>query len=560
MREGKIRIIVQITVVVVFLSAFHTACGRREAEPPSSQEVWEGIEPLEGADDPITFRFFVRDPGTAPSKDNPVLEKITELTGITIEFEFLTGDLEQKMGIMIAGEDYPDAIFAEAGRLISAGALVPLEEYLPNYPDLYEHYSPHLKKITAPDGHIYILDIFSVWTDKSPIFEGTGAGFYIQKAVLAEAGYVIPHTLEEYFELINSYMEKYPEIDGNKTVGFEVLCDGWRDFCLRNAPQHLLGAGNDGDVYVDPVTYEASYYQVSDTAKAYYRKLNQEFHRGTIEAATFVESYEQYISKISTGAVLGFFDQEWDFDQAQEVLRAEGKYERTYVCVPITNEGVKDGYLDGRKDKVTGSNGIGITKSCKDPERLLAFLNWLMQPEVQDYLQWGVEGTDYLELEDGGRMLTEERREMNRNQEKRRDETGYVLWYYTPKRQGIYENGKPCGPQESEHEYRASLSEYDKEFLEAYGLQYPAQLLSEPVQRPLYYPVWAMLIEEGSPAKVAQYKMQNLCSRYYSHLVVCDPEEFEDLWEAFLQEFENADLQPYLDEVNERIREIMVTE
>lgn len=315
----KRRMALLLFMAALLLGIFAAAGNEKEPAQKNASDALLGVEPLAGAEEPVTFRFFVRDPGTAPSKDNPVLQKITELTGVTIEFEFLVGDLEQKVGLMIAGEDYPDAIFAEAGKLIDAGAFLALEDYLPDYPNLYAHYSPHMEKITAPDGHMYIMDLYSVWTKSSPIFDETSAGFYIQKAVLADAGYVVPRTLEEYFALIDAYREKYPQINGYQTIGFEILCDDWRSFGLRNAPQHLMGAGNDGDVYVDPETLTASWYQNTDTAKAYYRKLNEEYHKGTIEAECLVESYEQYISRIST-------------------------------------------------------------------ERLLAFLNWLMQPAVQDYL------------------------------------------------------------------------------------------------------------------------------------------------------------------------------
>ena len=41
-------------------------------------------------------------------------------------------------------------------------------------------------------------------------------------------------------------MAKYPEIDGIKTTGFEILADGWRNWALLNPVQNLLGAGNDG--------------------------------------------------------------------------------------------------------------------------------------------------------------------------------------------------------------------------------------------------------------------------------------------------------------------------
>lgn len=516
-----------------------------------------GLTPMPNAHEPITFRIFIRDPSAAPSKSNPVLKKITELTGVTIEYEFLVGDLAQKQGVMIASEDYPDAIFAEATKFIDAGAFIPLEDKLPNYPNLYALYSPYAADMTANDGHQYILELYNVTQNCAPTFDATGPGFFIQKAVLEDAGYTIPRTLDEYFTLIENYKNKYPEINGVKTIGFEILCDGWRDFCLRNPPQHLLGAGNDGDAYVDPNTFKASLYQISDTARNYYRKLNEVYHKGLIEAETFTQNYDQYISRLSSGAVLGFFDQGWNFIPAYNILKSEGKYNRTYVAVPIANPGIQDSYLDAPNGTIPGNNGIGITKKCKDPDRLLAFYDWLLQKEVQDYLQWGIEGRDYIKLDDGGKVFTTGRREIQNDEAKKRDLTGFVLWNYSPKRQGLYENGEPCGPSDSEDEYLMALSSYDRNFLQNYGIKYPAQLLSPPVKRPLYYPLWAMALEEGSTANVAVNKMVETCRKYYPRLILSAPDEFDSLWSEFVTEVQNGDPQPYLDEINRRIAKIM---
>ena len=156
---------------------------------------------------PITFTVFVRDQNLVPAKTNPVLKKITQLTGVTINFEFLVGDLNEKVGVMIAGEDYPDAIFCgdQNTKFIDAGAFIPLDTKIKNYPKLNAHYAPYLKYLAAKDGHIYNIDIYNVYTKPAPIFEDTGAGFFIQKAVIEENGYKIPHTVNEYFEMIEKY-------------------------------------------------------------------------------------------------------------------------------------------------------------------------------------------------------------------------------------------------------------------------------------------------------------------------------------------------------------------
>lgn len=226
-----------------------------ESGAEDSQGGQTGLVPMEDADDPITYTFFVRDPGQAPADDNPVIQKITELTGVTLKFEFLVGDLDQKLGTMIAGGDYPDVIFAgdAATKLMDAGAFIPLEEEIPKYPNLNAMYGDVLKYLTQADGHVYNMEIYGTFlndvTEVAPPFE-CAIGFYIQKAVLEEAGYPEIHTLDEYFQVIEDYMEKHPDIDGVKTSGFEILGDGWRNWALLNPAQNLLGAGNEGAIFV----------------------------------------------------------------------------------------------------------------------------------------------------------------------------------------------------------------------------------------------------------------------------------------------------------------------
>ena len=83
-------------------------------------------------------------------------------------------------------------------------------------------------------------------------------------------------------------------------------------------------------------------------------------------------------------------------------------------------------------------NGIGITTKCKNPERLLKFYDWLLQRDVQDYILWGVENEDWVRTESGGKAFTAERRAQWLDSARRRDETGYTLWNYSPAWQGLY--------------------------------------------------------------------------------------------------------------------------
>ena len=473
-----------------------------------------------------------------------------------MEFEFLVGDLEQKIGVMLAGGDYPDIIMGGGSRYVEGGAVIPLEDYLPNYPNLMQQYEKHMENMKSAygDGHLYYLEIYSVEQKDSPIFQNGGAGFWIQKDVLAEAGYPIPKTIDEYFQLIEDYQKKHPEINGVKTIGFEILTEGWRSFCLRNPAMHLMGNSNQGDVFVDYSTNVASYYQISDSAKTYYKKLNEMYHKGVIEAETLTQTYDQYIARMSTGAVLGMFDQRWNFANAENLIYADGNFENTYVSVPIADPGVESIYLDAKSGIVNGTGGVGITVSCKEPERVLAFYDWLIQREVQDYLNWGVEGVDHIVTADGDKYLTPERLAIAKDVALNRDKTAATLLNYSPKRQGLYEDGAPCTPADSTAQYFSELSEYDQNFLRAYGIEYQAELLNPPYKHPDYYPVWGFVIEDASPAAIAKAKLEDLGMKHYPQLILCNPSEYDAKWDAFLADWKAAGVQPYLDEVNRQIQ------
>ena len=80
------------------------------------------------AEEPITLTVFRGDPGDQPTEDNKIYQKIKDEFGVSFEFEFLAGDLDEKLGMMIAGEDYPDLFDGgkSAELLIQNGALINL--------------------------------------------------------------------------------------------------------------------------------------------------------------------------------------------------------------------------------------------------------------------------------------------------------------------------------------------------------------------------------------------------------------------------------------------------
>jgi putative aldouronate transport system substrate-binding protein len=568
MKNAKILVLLMVAVMALTALAGCGAPAGKENQPSTTaaapkEDPKPAEEPAEEKLEPITFSMFVAGPGEVPPEDNKIIKKIQEITGVTIDFEFLVGDMEQKVGIMIASGDYPDLIGAgqARGRFLNAGSFVALDDSLPNYPNLWKHYEPFMDRLrsVSEDGKTYILDIWSrqYWLNdgEDDFYEAdyNGPAFWIQKDVLAWDGYSYPKTPDQFFDLLERYYAAHPTIDGQPTLPFEVHSQDWRSFCLKNAPQHLIGGRNEGDVVVDPDTLEVEIYQNKDYAKDYYGKLNEAFKKGLINPETFTRNYDQYLSVISTGRVLAMFDQQWNFQDGEFVLINEGKINRTYVPLGISYSGELVSYNRVRNEGIIGGNGMGISTKCKDVERALKFMDTLLEEDVHRLLYWGIEGEDYY-VDNGRYRRTPEQKANFDNPDWRLANAGLVIGDQFPKLEGRYSNGNSTGAATQPEERLENQFPYDKEFYGKYGFYTKSDFLPV-MEHPGYPEVWSIFstMEEDNVAKPVFDQITDLQNRYLPGVIMSN--DFDAAWAEYANRYESIDYPALEAEVERQIQE-----
>jgi putative aldouronate transport system substrate-binding protein len=90
------------------------------------------------------------------------------------------------------------------------------------------------------------------------------------------------------------------------------------------------------------------------------------------------------------------------------------------------------------------------------------------------------------------------------------------------------------------------------------GVKYPAEMHSEPILRPDCFPVWSMSLEDGSAAAIANNKITDVTTKYYSRLILAeDDAAYDALWEEFLNEYHAIDLDSYKAEIDRQIAQRM---
>ncbi len=516
--------------------------------------------PMDGEGGVKEFTAFMAVPGENNLEDTRLKERIAQRTGAYAQVEFLAGQTpEEKIGTIIQTGEYPDFINGAdaSSMLIEAGALIPLEGYLEDYPALYQYLTPRQwESLRKEDGHIYYIPPFGVDQGHNTQTMLSGESFWIQKRVLEWAGFPKVKTLDEYFDLIVSYLEANPQSDGKENIGFEILCDDWRYFCLENPAMFLAGYPNEGCAIVDPKTQKAAVYDTIPEAKQYYRKLCQMYCRGVIDPETFTLSYSQYIERISAGNVLGFVDQYWQIMDAQNSLYANGREDRTYVPLAITaNEGIEGKYNCTEPNLNIGA-GLGISVDCEDVKGALQFLNDLLTPDIMRLRYWGEEGVDY-EVDGKGLFYrTQEQREHWANGDYiKQNRCDYT---YFPAYGGMSADGiNTVLPSEQPGEYYDKLSPYDKKILDAYGFQVWKEFLGEELEGSPWFPLYSCVADWPADSDYGQARaeMERVKRLWLPKVIMSSEEEFEENWADYMQDYqESVDVEAYLDKLNAEIK------
>lgn len=544
-----------------------SACGGTTTEQPAATEGNNGgttaAQTQAGSTETSTgtikeFTAFHAVPGNEINADNEIQQIIAEKIGAKCKDTWLTGQTaDEAVGVMIAGGEYPDFITGSTGtqQLIDSGDLVAIDEYWDNYPNIKNFWTEEQwNAIRSDDGHVYLIPQFgNTWLYDTDTIHNDEA-FWIQVRVLEWAGYPKITTLDEYFDVIERYIEANPTMeDGTPNIGYEILSDDWRYFCLENAPFFLDGYPNDGCAIVDRETHKAIDYNTTPTAKRYFQKLNEEYKKGIVDPETFTMKYDQYISKLSTGRVCGMVDQKWDFNDAETSIKSQGLDDCTYVPLGIViDKGIEEHYHSTAALDV--SNGISITKSCQDIEGAMKFMNDLLSPEILTLRNWGVEGTDYLVGDDGLYYRTDE---MRKNANDQSYINSHLCSYsYFPNYRGMDHDGvNAANPTYQPKEFYDGLAEPVKKCFDAYGVQTYVQFLNKSGENAAWYPLWSWSnnLTSDTPEGYAWANMADVKHEYLPKVVMAD--DFDAAWDEYMKQYESrCDVDTFLNAANEVIQ------
>ncbi len=499
---------------------------------------------------PITFTIYSTDATTDMPFTDPVAKEITKLTGVTLKFEHAVAGDTQAVPLMIASGQYPDLIYAkgDTGKLVDAGALVKLNSYIDkegNY--LKALYGNQIKKLdySTTDSSIYTVGTNGV---TNSIFQPDGT-MQIQMAALKDLGYPKINSLDEYEKAIKDYVAKYPTINGQKTIGLSLMASDWRWLIdVGNVAGMVAGIPNDGQFDVNDTTGKTTYKFEEPKVEQYFKWLNKMNAEGLLDPESFTQKEDTYKAKIASGRVVGLTDSNWDYSTAITQLKNAGMSDRAYAPLSVT---LGSQYTDQtlKNYGFSGGWGVGITTSCKNPERAFQFLNWLASDQAQVLLNWGIEGKDYTVV-NGKRVQTASFIQKKNTDPNVAVDTGVGEYVYPFPERGVGAID-PTGNSYSTTTLANIVSNYtadEKATLKAYGKTnwtefFPSEKsLGAP---PVHGQVWEYTIPSDSDAAIIEKKCDDYTQEAITKAILGSPANFDSAWatiESTLKSYQVAKL------------------
>lgn len=360
-------------------------CGKETAENDSSDKDTITLDWY------INYSWFNTGWGS-----NVVSRAITENTGVNINFITPQGNEEEKLNALIESGSLPDLITIgwwepQVNEMIQKDMVYAINE-------LADEYDPYFYQVcdeqavswyTQTDGNIYGYPCSSVTPKDVEQNNNIGSNqtFLVRKDIYEAIGSPDMTTIEGFENAVKKAKEMFPMIGGKPLIPIGAhLFDDTGNVSFDQYMQNFLAIPyeKDGKLYdrnTDPEYIEWL---------KMFRRLNEE---GYFPSDVFIDQRTQMEEKIAEGRYFCMLYQYTDMAAQQKALYAKNP-NSIYIAV----DGPKNRNGDDHilpTNTVSGWTVTMISKNCKNPDRAIQFMDYLISEEGQKLVYIGVEGITY---------------------------------------------------------------------------------------------------------------------------------------------------------------------
>lgn len=393
----RMKRIIVLSLLCLFITGSISACGTKEEENITELSWY------------INFSWFTSDWG-----NNMVSQAITEKTGCSINFVTPLGDPNEKLDSMIASDNLPDLITLgwwepEINQLISDDMVYALDE-LANQYDTYFYDVVNdevVKWHSSEDGHLYKYPNSACSPSDYEKYDSLASNetFVVRKDIYEAIGSPDMTTPEGFVNAVRKAAEMFPTIDGKEMI--PVGCTEFNDIGCDSFDNYLMDFL--AVPYVDEYGNSIDRYQNEDFVN-WLKAFNTLGREGLLKDEIFIDTRTQMSEKIACGQYFCMIYQYTDMADQEKALYANNP-DSIYIAVDGPKNAKGEDYtLPGTS--VNGWTVTMISKSCKNPEKAIKLITYLLSEEGQKMTWLGVEGKTWDYNSEGIPTMKEEVKEL----------------------------------------------------------------------------------------------------------------------------------------------------
>lgn len=388
-----------LLVMILFLSACKNGTGGQQEETKNRE--------------PITLDWYVNYTWySTPWGGNLVSDKITEETGISINFLTPMGNAEEKFNALISSDTLPDIITLgwwenQVDEMIDRDMVYALNELADEYDAYFWEVADTdaVSWYTREDGNIYCYPNSSYSPADYQSYDNVGSNqtFLVRKDIYEALGSPDMTTPEGFVDAVKRAASLFPEVNGYPLIpvgahSFDSTgCVSFDQYLQNFLAIPYEKDGEYYDRYTDPdyITW----------LKAF-RQLGAD---GYLKEDIFIDQRTQMEEKLARGQYFCMIYQRTDLTSQQTELYAKNP-DMIYVAV----DGPKNAAGDDPVLPGAGINGWTVTlisKNCEYPDRAIQLFSYMLSDYGQKLLYLGVEGITY-DMVDGRPIVKKEVEEL----------------------------------------------------------------------------------------------------------------------------------------------------
>ena len=493
-----------------------------------------------GTDDVVTLTIIMEnvDEGIF---DTAVDKAITAATGVIIDRITATID---KIKILAASNDLPDVVqfFSSADvakSTMDSGAIIPLDDLLDQYGANIKKTIPLAlkwsKEIFSQGKGTYIIPTRTTKTDMNlPYRNGYQSGFMTRWDVYKAVGMPEMHNEDDFLDVLMQMVEHNPTTEDGRKIYALALWTDWGLWPYIRSYANNYGSNGIYNWYTDSFATEHEYLDGDSVFWNSFKFYNKAWNMGLMDPESFTMKSDQYGDKVSTGELIVAGASWWQ--PSPEYCGDEA------ICVVLPGPFpyLFELYAAENPVGLMSTHSLGISASCKYPEKAMQLLDYVNSGEGARLMYSGIKGEDW-DVIDGKPQFIGTRLEnfLNNNtvdpdyNRNRGIDTYYPLYIGSVQP----EDGYPVNIGESLDYIIQSATPAEKDFAHYYGGEnavfpgqaYQAMVANGLIKTSTSAQIASMLLEPGDDEGT---RISNQASQYFEAnaaklIMAATVEEFE---------------------------------